>query len=85
MSNNYNQNASLGSTLADFAKDIGSVIVRAFGRILGIGIAAGVVGGIGGGLAAAIYGLPIIGFAIGGAVFAVIAVYAIWLLAMSDH
>lgn len=76
---------SIGSALADFGKDIGKALIRGFGRIFGIGIAAGVFGGGGAGLYAALNGGPVVGFAIGGAVVSVIAVYGIWLFAMSDY
>lgn len=85
MFNRNDHSVGIGSDLADLGKDLVKVIVRGFGRILGIGIAAGIFGGAGGGLYAALNSGPIIAFAIGGAVVAVIAVYAFWLLAMSNH
>lgn len=75
---------SLGSELADFGKDIGKAIISGFGRILGIGAVAALFGGAGGGIMGAVYDLPIIGLAIGGAVLAVVAVLALWLI-MSWH
>ena len=75
----------LGEGLADIAKDLGKLAMRGFGRILGIAIVAALFGGVGGGITAAVYGLPIIALALGGAVLAVIAVFVLWLLLMSQH
>lgn len=76
---------SIGSALADLGKDLGKAIARGFGRILGIGAVAALFGAAGGGLIGAIYSLPIIGFAIGGAVIAVVAVFALWLIATWEY
>ncbi len=81
----HTQIVTLGEGLVDIAKDLVKVFARFFGRLFGVGIAAAIFGGAGGGIAAAVYGGPIIGFAIGGAVVSVIAVYALWLLVMSDY
>lgn len=81
----HTQIITLGEGLADIAKDLVKTIGRFFGRLFGIGIAAALFGGAGGGIAAAVYGGPIIGFAIGGAVVSVVAIFAIWLLVMSEY
>lgn len=80
-----NQIIGFGEAIGDLLKDLGKIAVRGFGRILGIGIAAAVLGGVGGGIGAAVYGGPIIGFAIAGAVGAAVAVYALCLLFMSEY
>ena len=85
MAKRFNKNISLGSELADFAKDIGGILIKGLGRIFGVGIVAGIFGGVGGGIMAAVYGLPIVGFTIGGAVVAAVVVYAILLIAMSEY
>ena len=77
-------NATLAA-LGWFFKDVFKAILGGFGKILGIGAAAAVFGGAGGGIYAAVQGGPIIGFTIGGAVVAAVAVYAFVLFAALDR
>ncbi|MEO9826534.1 MAG: hypothetical protein ABJF50_19190 [Paracoccaceae bacterium] len=73
------------AALGWFFADIFKAIIGGFGKILGIGLAAALFGGAGGGIYAAVYGQPIIGFAIGGAVLAAVVVFAFVLFAVMDR
>ncbi len=73
------------AALGWFFKDLGVAILSGFGKILGIGAAAAVFGGAGGGIYAAVYGHPVIGFAIGGAVLAAVAMLALVLFTAIDR
>ena len=70
--------------VADLAKSAGKAVFFGFGRILGIGVVSALFGGVGGGILGAVYGFPIVAGIIGGAVLAVVAVFAIFLLAAMD-
>lgn len=82
---NQRQSENLTTQVADFAKYVGKIIATGLGRVLAIGAGAAVFGGIGGGVTAAIYSLPVVPFIIGGAVVAVVAVFALYLLIMVNY
>ena len=75
----------LTTQVADVAKSVGKNIASGFGRVLAIGAGAAVFGGTAAGVAAAIYSLPVVPFIIGGAVVAVVAVFALYLLIMLNY